>query len=336
MKEAALQTTLHASTSLAPASDLDAALDFATQAVPVSTQRVYRCQWSAFERYCAAANIPSLPASPEAVAAYIASRAKSGASVATVEQSLAAIAYRHRAARLADPTASAEVKLTRRGIRRALGVAPAKKSAATLSALERMIAKTDGDGLRATRDRALLAVGMAGGFRRSELVALDVADVEDDRRGTGLRVRVRRGKTDQEGHGHTKAIPFGDGAVDPAGLLRAWLRAAGIASGAVFRSVDRHGNVRASRLDGHSVARIVKEAAERAGLDARAYSGHSLRRGFVTQAALDGADTRAIIRQTRQTERTAFGYIDEADPFADNAVVGMFKGRAGQGAPGAA
>lgn len=304
--------------------DLGAALDYARAAVPPNTERVYRCQWQAFERYCAAAGVEALPARPETVAAYIANRAKAGASVSTIEQALAAVAAAHLAARLATPTSSAEVKLTRRGIRRSHGVAPTKKAPATVAALDRMVAAIPGRDLRALRDRALLLVGMAGGFRRSELVALDVADLEDDPQARGIHAHVRRGKTDQEGRGHTKAIPFGRGDLDPAGALRAWLRAAGIAGGAVFRSVDRYGNVREQRLAGHDVARIVKGTAERAGLDPRTYSGHSLRRGFVTQAALDGNDTRKIIRQTQQTERTAHGYIDAADPFAENAVVGMF------------
>ena len=324
MSDTALTVIAPSSSALAPIVDLDAALVYARAAVPPTTERVYRCQWRAFERYCAAAQVDALPSRPEVVAAYIASRAQAGASVATIEQALAAIAAAHLAARLDSPTSSAEVKLTRRGIRRTHGVAPTKKAPATVAALERMIAATPGRNLRAVRDRALLLFGMAGGFRRSELVALDVADLEDDPQARGVHVRVRRGKTDQEGRGHTKAIPFGRGDLDPAGAVRAWLRAAGIADGAVFRSVDRYGNVRARRLTGHDVGRIVKEAAERAELDPRTYSGHSLRRGFVTQAALNGADTRKIIRQTQQTERTAHGYIDAADPFAENAVAGMF------------
>lgn len=324
MTDTALTVIPPASSALAPLVDLDAALHYARAAVPSSTERAYRCQWRAFERYCAAAGVQARPATPATVAAYIASRASAGASVATIEQALASIAAAHLAARLDSPTSSAEVKLTRRGIRRTHGVAPTKKAPATVAALERMIAATPGRNLRAVRDRALLLLGMAGGFRRSELVALDVADLEDDPQARGVHVRVRRGKTDQEGRGHTKAIPFGRGDLDPAGAARAWLRAAGIVEGAVFRSVDRYGNVRARRLTGHDVGRIVKEAAERAELDPRTYSGHSLRRGFVTQAALNGADTRKIIRQTQQTERTAHGYIDAADPFAENAVAGMF------------
>lgn len=311
---------------LAPVVDLEAAEEFARDAVPPNTARAYRGQWQAFVTYCAGARVASLPATPETVAAYIASRAKAGASVATIEQALAAIAAAHLAARLTSPTTSAEVKLTRRGIRRRRGVAPSRKAAATLPALERMVAAIPGRDLRALRDRALVLVGMAGGFRRSELVALDVEDLEDDPQARGIHAHVRRGKTDQEGRGHVKAIPFrsGRGKLDPAGALRAWLRAAGITQGPVFRSIDRYGHVRRYRLDGRDVARIVKGAAERAGLDPAGYAGHSLRRGFVTQAALDGKDTRTIIRQTRQTERTAHTYIDAADPFAENAVVGMF------------
>lgn len=310
---------------LAPLVDLEAAEDFARAAIPTNTARAYRGQWQAFADYCTAAGVRSLPATPETVAAYIARRATAGSSVATIEQALAAIAKAHLTARHDTPTTSAEVSLTRRGIRRRLGVAPTRKAAATLPALERMVGALTGRELRVLRDRALMLVGMAGGFRRGELVALEVSDVEDDPQARGVQIRVRRGKTDQEGRGHVKAIPFGSRPdLDPAGALRAWLRAAGITHGPVFRSVDRYGHVRPRRLDGRDVARIVKAAATAAGLDPSGYAGHSLRRGFVTQAALDGKDTRTIIRQTRQTERTAHAYIDTADPFAENAVVGMF------------
>jgi site-specific recombinase XerD len=131
------------------------------------------------------------------------------------------------------------------------------------------------------RDRALLLVGFAGAFRRSELVALDVADLEETE--TGLLVTIRRGKTDQEGTGRTIAIPRGDVAC-PVKALRAWLDAAAIEAGPIFRPIDKAGTVRASRLTCRSMANFVKAYAARAGFDAGTYSGHSLRSGFLPRA----------------------------------------------------
>jgi integrase len=136
------------------------------------------------------------------------------------------------------------------------------------------------------RDRALLLLGFAGAFRRSELVALDVADIEETE--TGLLVSIRHSKTDQEGQGVTIAIARGDVAC-PVKALREWLGAAGIEAGPLFRPINKGGRVAEARLTDRSVANIVKAYAARAGFDASTFSGHSLRSGFLTSAAAKGA-----------------------------------------------
>ena len=136
------------------------------------------------------------------------------------------------------------------------------------------------------RDRALLLLGFAGAFRRSELVALDVADIAETE--TGLLVMIRRSKTDQDGEGVTIAIARGDVAC-PARALREWLDAAGIEAGPIFKPINKAGTVSGERLTDRSVANIVKAHAERAGFDANLFSGHSLRSGFLTSAAARGA-----------------------------------------------
>src|SRR5205823_4300977 len=153
-----------------------------------------------------------------------------------------------------------------------------------------------GDDLTAYRDRAIILVGWAGAFRRSELVALDVADIDLSHR---LVIRVRRSKTDQEGKGLLKVIPpLADKDVCPLVALRRWLSAAEISAGPLFRSVDQWSHVRTSRLSSKSVALIVKAAATRAGLDAASFAGHSLRSGFITEAASAGVESRDIMAQT--------------------------------------
>src|ERR1700747_993241 len=136
--------------------------------------------------------------------------------------------------------------------------------------------------LAGLRDRALLLIGFGGALRRSELVALDVADLEETE--TGLLVTIRGSKTDQDRGGVTIAIARGDVAC-PVKALRAWLNAADIEAGPIFRPIDKGGTVRDSRLTDRSVANIVKAYAKRAGFDASMFSGHSLRAGFPTSAA---------------------------------------------------
>ena len=139
-------------------------------------------------------------------------------------------------------------------------------------------------GLMGDRDRALLALGWFGAFRRAELVSLDAGDVV--RGDEGLVVTLRRSKGDQEGHGATKGIPYASlPAVCPVRALARWLEASGIAEGPIFRGIDRHGHVQAERLHPCSVARVVKRCAERAGLDPEKFAGHSLRAGFATTAS---------------------------------------------------
>ena len=176
------------------------------------------------------------------------------------------------------------------------------------------------DNLLGLRDRALLLIGFAGAFRRSELVSLDVEDVEEC--AEGLRVTLRRSKTDQEGAGEVKGIPYGRKLETcPVRALRAWLEAAGITAGPIFRSVNRHGQVQPGRLSDKAVALVVKRAAEAAGFDATRYAGHSLRTGLTTSAAAAGVQERDIMRQTgHRSVNMVRRYIREGELFRSNAA----------------
>jgi integrase len=147
------------------------------------------------------------------------------------------------------------------------------------------------------RDRALLLVGFAGAFRRSELVSIDFGDVRIV--ANGLEVVLRRSKTDQEGEGRLIGIPNGSNPVTcPVRAIQAWLERAAIIDGPLFRPVGRGDNIAPTRLSSQAVALIVKRHARRAGLDPSRFAGHSLRAGFATSAALAGADALEISRQT--------------------------------------
>jgi len=176
-------------------------------------------------------------------------------------------------------------------------------------------------GLKGLRDRALLLLGFAGAFRRSELVALDVADLAETE--SGLLVTIRRSKTDQEGEGVTIAIARGD-VTCPAHALREWLDAAGIEKGPIFRSINRAGRVSGERLTDRSVANIVKDYAGRAGFDPSSFSGHSLRSGFLTSAAAKGASIFKMMDVSRhKSVDTLRGYVRDAELFKDHAGAGL-------------
>lgn len=288
-----------------------------------ATVRAYQADARTFTAWCERYGFRSLPASPEAVAAFIVAEAEEGRAASTLGRRLAAIRYAHKLAGQPDPTDDEGVRAAMKGARRKVGVAPKQKAAATADILMSVLMHVPAGTLTGKRDRALLALGFAGAFRRSELVALDVADLREDP--DGLRVMVRRSKVDQEGRGFEKAIPHGR-VIRPVALVREWLDAAGITEGPVFRPVSRSGNVRrgGARLTTQTVADIVKRYTAAAGLDAETFGAHSLRAGYITSAAERGADLARIMDQSGHRDpRTVVGYIRRANAFKDHSGSGF-------------
>ena len=285
-----------------------------------ATVKAYWKDFEIFGRWCQKRRLAILPAAPEAVAAYLAFEARRGAKPSTIGRRCAAIRYVHASGGHPVPTTDERVKAVMRGIRRSHGVAPRRVSPATADCVIAMAPRPDGT-LVTLRDRALLLLGFAGAFRRSELVALDVANVEEVPE--GLRVTIRRGKTDQEAHGAVIAIVRGEIAC-PVAALRAWLNAAQIADGPIFRPIRRGGHVQPARLTDRTVANIVKQHAERAGLDPALFSGHSLRAGFLTSAARRGASVFKMMASSRhRSVETLSGYVRDQELFQDHAGSGL-------------
>ena len=294
--------------------DIAAAVDLAKAEKAASTRKAYGTDFRIFREWCDARGVPSLPAAPETVAAYLAAHA-STSKASTLGRRIAAIRYAHRLAGHAIPTDAEGVKATMRGIRRTYGSARVRKAPAVAGKMLGMVA-TAPDKLAGLRDRAL-----GGALRRSELVALDVADIQETE--TGLLVTIRGSKTDQERAGATIAIARGDVAC-PAKALQEWLDAAGIEAGPIFRPIDKGGTVRDSRLTDRSVANIVKAYAKRAGFDASTFSGHSLRAGFLTSAAGKGASIFKMMDVSRhKSVDTLRGYVRDAELFKDHAGAGL-------------
>ncbi len=282
-----------------------------------NTVKAYRSDWQHFTAWCAERDLGALPASDNTAALYLSDLAATH-TAATLTRRVSAISQAHQAAGFETPTKSITVRAVMAGIRRTLGTASHPKSAAVVADVRAMLAALPA-GLLGVRDRALLLVGFAGAFRRSELVGLDAEDVEFT--SDGAIITLRRSKSDQEGEGRKVAVPFGRSDVTcPVRALGAWIEAGRRTEGALFCQIDRHGNMK-GRLSGKGVALVVKRYATAAGLDPAKYAGHSLRSGLATSAAAAGVNERDIMRQTgHRSVGMVRRYIREGSLFLDNAA----------------
>ena len=259
------------------------------------------------------------------VAAYVAYLSDTGASCSTVGQTMAAISAAHKAEGLPSPSDSLLIKKLIKGYRREHGTAPQRKDAATVDIIRALLAVTmRGNSTKSIRDAAIIALGFAGAFRRSELSALNMDDLRWTLRDNEevLLVEVRRSKTDQEGHGMVKAIfPGREEDTSPTALLKRWLTMLGNPiDGPLFREVLKGGRITDKRLNAQSIRLIVKQAADATGLTLD-LSAHSLRSGFVTTAIRQGKTERSIMNQTgHRSSQTLRGYFQREDAIEDNAA----------------
>ncbi len=299
---------------------LDKARGYVAASKAVNTVRAYRSDWRDFTAWCDARGLPTLPAAPQSIALYIADMG-GVAKPSTITRRLAAIAKAHQAAGHDSPCAMrhAAVKEVLSGIKRTHGTAQAGKAALLTEHLRQLI-EVIPDNLLGKRDTAILLLGFAGAFRRSELVSLDIPDVEstDD----GMKVTIRRSKTDQEARGRAVGIPYGSNPqLCPVRSLRRWLEAAGITEGPLFRNVSRHGHIADSALTAQAVRSVAQRYCQRAGLDLTQYSAHSLRSGFVTQASINHATESSIMNQTgHKSAAMVRRYTRDLNLFRDNAA----------------
>lgn len=300
---------------------------FAGRARSPRTIAAYDSDWATFAAWCATHGRSSLPAEPMTIADYISDLAE-GISFerpfkpSTINRVVASIAVYHRTAGFdPPPTRFAPVPDTLDGIKKTLGVAPSPKAAATTPIVVQLIADLDASNPEQARDRALILIGFAGAFRRSELVSLDLADfvtVPD-----GLRVTLRRSKTDQAGEGTEVGLTYGSKpSTCPVRAWIAWrshLLDQGHTDGPAFRAVSRSGNIAAGRMAATTVRNIIRRRAEGVVEDPESFSAHSLRSGMATQAAKNGANDREIMRQGRWSSRTTLDrYVRAGRLFEDN------------------
>lgn len=349
------------------AADAEAARRFAEAARSDATLRAYRSDWADFAAWCDDRGLTAMPAAPETVSLYIASRAEAGPAggdgrptaplkVATLERRLAAISQAHKLAGVESPALRSREPLHSvwAGVVRTLGTAREKVAPALASDVVAMAAACDeavrlgeaprlgetdpeaappGTALRARRDKAMLLLGFAAALRRSELAAVRTEHLSFTP--DGLRLLIPRSKSDQEGAGQVVGVAYGSRAETcPVRAVRSYVAAASRElanhgrpsplSGPVFRSVDRWGRLGRKAITGRTVANVVKEYAEAAGLDPTLYAGHSLRAGFATTAARAGKPDRAIQKQTRHKSAAMLAeYVREGRLFDENASEGI-------------
>ena len=317
---------------------------YVARASSEATLRAYQSDWRLFCAWCAESGYRPLPATPAIVAAFLTLLAETGfvpeapyrarggrepsarpLGRSTIGRRLAAIVFAHRAAGVDPPTHqpdAARLDKAMRAIRRDKRDDPlGKKRPADGDVLRDMLRTISGEDLRSYRDRALLAVGMAGAFRRSELVAITVGRVSDDTR--ELLVRVPTSKTDQEGRGHSVAIPDGR-RLEPVRHFRAWLAQAGIEEGPVFRRLTPQGRLTTQAMSAQGVALVVKAAALNAGYPPAMFSGHSLRAGFLTEAVRQNANLFKMREHSRHSSIDMVAeYVRDHERFREHAGEGF-------------
>lgn len=313
--------------ALLATAEIEQAKIYGRAAKSARTRREYERDWADFERYCVARNLNSLPAEPQTVARYVASLA-AVLKIATIRRRSVSISQLHQERGLNSPTSHKLVREVLAGIANTHGTAPQKKTALTLELLRLSLLGLGGSELKVARDRAILLLGFAGAFRRSELAALDVRDLAFDKR--GLTVTLRRSKTDQTGAGRDVAIPvLPIEWLCPVRAVRTWLDLAAIANGPVFRSFalprgrERAGALQARRIDGRDVARLVQAVTKRGHISGD-FAAHSLRAGFVTSAAQKKIAEVDIQRVTgHRSVVTLRGYVRRATLFEDAPLLAM-------------
>ncbi|ATO14672.1 integrase [Micromonospora sp. WMMA2032] len=315
-------------------------IDRIVRSVPESTRRVYEGDLRRYTGWCATTNRTPIPGTAQTMAEYARHLADADKAVSTIHRALAAIAYGHRIAGhdAPDRRFARQVIRDHAGQLADAGRSTRKAPPVTVNALRAMVEVLDPTTLIGHRDRAVIVTGFALGARRSEIAALDIADVTEH--AEGVQVVIRRSKTDKLSEGRRVALPYGSHpATCPVRTLQGWigtLAEQGHTDGPLFLRADRHGHLGGTtagrgsadgRITGETVATIVRRTAKRAGLDAgQAFTGHSLRRGFATAAyGAPDADVLRIARHGgwKDGSATLLGYIEEVDRWKRNPLVGI-------------
>ena len=288
-----------------------------------NTVRAYKSDFKDFGIFCSQNGFKSLPTDPKIVSFYLTHLSIKDAKMSTLKRRLVSIGVIHRLKGYYLDTKHPSIIENIMGIKRRKGSIQKSKKPILISSLIKIINVIDEQTkkeLKKIRDRTIILIGFSGGFRRNEIVSLNYDDL--DFVPEGLKINLRRSKTDQFGEGFTKALPYFDNSkYCPVVSLKKWIEFSKITSGPVFRKFVKGPNLSEKRLTDQTVALLIKEYLQLAGIDSKNYSGHSLRSGFATSAAESGAEERSIMAMTghKSTEMVR-RYIKEANLFKNNAL----------------
>ena len=288
-----------------------------------NTIRAYQSDFNDFRLFCSKNGFRSLPSDPKIVSLYLTHLSTNEAKMSTLKRRLVSIGVIHKVKGHYLDTKHPAIVENIMGIKRRKGSIQKSKKPILISNLKQLIDVIDKqkkEDIKKLRDRSIILIGFSGGFRRNEIVSLDYEDL--DFVSEGLKITVRRSKTDQFGEGSLKALPYFDSSqYCPVVSLQKWIEVSKIKSGPLFRRFTKGLNLSENRLTDQTVALLIKEYLNLAGIDSKNYSGHSLRSGFATAAAESGAEERSIMAMTghKSTEMVR-RYIKEANLFKNNAL----------------
>ena len=287
-----------------------------------NTLRAYKSDFKDFGGFCAKHGFDSLPTEPKVVSLYLTHLSKNS-KISTLRRRLVSIGMVHKLKGHYLDTKHPIIIENLLGIKRVKGSYQKGKKPILINHLKSIINVIDEqkiDEIKKAREKALLLVGFAGGFRRTELISIDHEDLEFVTE--GVKIIIKRSKTDQFGEGMTKGLPyFSNQKYCPVNNLKKWLELSNIKSGPIFRRFAKGSILTNYRLTDQSVVLIIKIYLNLAGIENKNYSGHSLRSGFATVAAESGADERSIMTMTgHKTTQMVRRYIREANIFKNNAL----------------
>jgi site-specific recombinase XerD len=288
-----------------------------------NTVRAYQSDFNDFGLFCAQKGFKSLPSEPKIVSLYLTYLSTKDVKMSTLKRRLVSIGVIHKIKGHYLDTKHPSIIENLMGIKRRKGSKQIQKKPLLISSLKQVIDVIDKkkiEEIKKLRDRSIILIGFSGGFRRNEIVSLDYDDLDFVKE--GLKISLKKSKTDQFGDGLVKGLPyFENSQYCPVVSLRKWIEISKINSGALFRRFIKGSKLSENRLSDQTVALLIKDYLEIAGINSRNYSGHSLRSGFATSAAESGAEERNIMAMTgHKSTQMVRRYIREANLFKNNAL----------------
>ena len=287
----------------------------------INTVRAYKSDFKDFELFCAQSGFKPIPAAPKIISLYLTHLSTKEIKISTIKRRLVSIGVIHRLKGQYLDTKHPIIIENIMGIKRRKGSIQTGKKPLLINYLKDIINVIDNqknEKIKLLRDRTIILVGFSGGFRRNEIVGLNIEDL--DFVTEGLKINIRKSKTDQYGEGSVKALPyFNNKQYCPVKSVQKFIKLSNIKSGPLFRRFTKGSNLSENRLTDQTVALLIKKYLKLAGIDSKNYSGHSLRSGFATSAAESGAEERTIMAMTgHKSPEMVRRYIKEANLFKNN------------------